>query len=90
MKYELTFQDVQNIRETKKALDALEKAGKLPEGPVRWVGEVGFNACVARLSKERGITDAKRLCGALKGKAKEKGQLAPEHAYGKHAKKEKK
>jgi hypothetical protein len=57
----------------------LEKAGKLPPGPVRWAGEVGFNTCVAHLSGKHGIDDAKALCGALKGKARETGQLKPKH-----------
>ncbi len=75
----LSFQDVENIKKAKALLDDLEKAGKLPEGPVRWTGEVGFNECVAHLSGKKGITNAKALCGALKGKAREKGQLKPKH-----------
>lgn len=77
MQYKLTFQDVENIKITKAMLDELDKAGKLPEGPVKWVGSVGFNECVSHLSGKKGIDDAKRLCGALKGKAREKGQLKP-------------
>lgn len=79
MGYQLTFQDVENIRKAKVFLDDLEKAGKLPSGPVKWVGEHGFSTCVAHLSGKHGIKDAKALCGAMKGKAREKGQLKPKY-----------
>ena len=49
------------------------------KGPIKWVGEEGFNRCVAHLSKKKGITDAKALCGALKREARKRGQLSPEH-----------
>ncbi len=52
---------------------------KTLEGPIKWVGEEGFDECVAHLSKKKGITNAKKLCGYLKGKAREKGVLKKEH-----------
>lgn len=52
---------------------------KTLEGPTTWVGDVGFNECVDHLSKKKGITNAKKLCGYLKGKARETGQLKKEH-----------
>lgn len=79
MKYPLTFQDVENIKKAKNLLDELDKAGELPPGPVRWVGEHGWYECVAHLQGKHGITNAKALCGAMKGKAREKGQLKPKH-----------
>ena len=79
MSYELTFADVEGIKQAKAILDRLEKAGKLPKGPVKWVGEHGFNECVAHLTGKPGIDNPKSLCGALKGKAREKGQLKPKH-----------
>jgi hypothetical protein len=52
---------------------------KTLEGPIKWVGEEGFDECVVHLSKKKGITNAKKLCGYLKGKAREKGVLKKEH-----------
>jgi len=72
----ITAQDKVNIQFAKEVLD---KAGELPSGPVKWVGEQGFNTCVAHLTGKHGITNAKALCGALKGKARETGQLKKEH-----------
>jgi len=79
MRYKLDFQDIINIEFAKALIDKLEKAGKMPPGPTKWVGEEGFNTCVAHLSKKKGITNAKALCGALKARARETGQLNPEH-----------
>ena len=61
----------------------LEKAEKKhPEkikGLIKWVGKVGFDACVAKLSTVKGISDPKSVCGAMKRKARERGQLAKKH-----------
>lgn len=79
MGIKITEQDKVNIAFAKDILDKAGKAGKLPPGPVKWVGEEGFNTCVAHLSKKKGITNAKALCGFLKNKARETGQLKKEH-----------
>jgi len=79
MGIKITEQDKVNIAFAKDILDKAGKAGKLPPGPVKWVGEKGFNTCVAHLTGKHGITNAKALCGALKGKARETGQLKKEH-----------
>lgn len=78
-KYPLTFSDVEGIKKAKAILDELEKAGKLPEGPVKWVGSHGFNTCVAHLTGKKGIDNPKAICGAMKGKAHERGQLKPKY-----------
>ena len=66
----------------------IEKAKKDPKkgiggtkikGLVGWVGRVGFNECVAKLTGKRGITDAKAVCGALKHQARKTGKLAKKH-----------
>jgi len=56
----------------------------------RWVGKVGFNAALPHVAKHvtGGDTErAKKVVGKLKGMAKKKGELAPEHAYGRSIKK---
>jgi len=70
---ELNFNDIKEIVEKSPELQ------KTLEGPTKWVGDVGFDECVAHLSKKKGITNANKLCGYLKGKAREKGQLKKEH-----------
>lgn len=66
--------------------EALEKAKeKGGEGWERakhlvdWVGKVGFSECVSHLSGKKGITDPKRLCGALKREARKRGTLSSKH-----------
>jgi hypothetical protein len=71
----LTEQDKVNIEFVNKYF---EKAG-VPKGLRKWVGEHGFNECVAKLSGKRGIDSAKAVCGSLKGKAREAGELKPKH-----------
>jgi len=57
------------------------------ESLVEWVGEKGFDGCVAAIKGSRRaseeVDDPVKVCGWLKGQAKKKGKLAPEHAYGK-------
>lgn len=36
---------------------------------IRWVGNVGFDQCVASLTGKEGITDPVKVCGWLKGRA---------------------
>lgn len=80
--FKLTEQDKVNIEFAEKVL---EKAKKKKSGWKKvkhladWVGKVGFYECVAKLSKKKGIEDAKALCGALKAEARRRGTLKPEH-----------
>lgn len=74
-----TEQDRIDIRRITEIVANNAKLKKALEGPTKWVGEVGFNECVRHLSKKRGITNAKKLCGYLKGAARSKGVLKKEH-----------
>jgi len=79
-KVELTYQDFLNIQLASKVIEKAEK--KNPDkikGLVKWVGKVGFDECVAKVSTVKGIDDAKAVCGAMKHKARERGQLSPQH-----------
>jgi len=54
-----------------------------------WVGKVGFSGAVKHVAKHVTGGDmerAKKVTGKLKGMAKKRGTLSPEHAYGKTAK----
>lgn len=50
---------------------------------IEWVGRVGFDEAVKYLTARFGEERAKKIAGKLKKMADERGQLAPEHAYGK-------
>jgi hypothetical protein len=80
---EFTFQDFERMNQYSEALEKAEKKGgknwERVKHLVDWVGKVGFNVCVSHLSGKKGITDAKSLCGALKGKSRERGTLDPKH-----------
>ena len=55
-----------------------------------WVGKVGFRGALRHVAKHvtgGDVERAKKVTGKLKGMAHKRGTLAPEHAYGKHAKK---
>ena len=54
---------------------------KLVPAAEKWVGKVGFDECVKRLTGKPGITNPVKLCGFLKGEAKEKRVLAKVHKY---------
>lgn len=49
------------------------------KGAIAWTGEHGFDECVAGVSKKHGLDRAKKICGALKREARNKGELSPEH-----------
>jgi hypothetical protein len=72
-------QDKLNIAKVGEIVEANPSLKKALEGPVMWVGEKGFNECVAHLSKKKGITNAKALCGYLKHQARKTGKLAKKH-----------
>lgn len=79
----LTEQDEINLEF---AMDVLRKAAKKKgirgskiRGLVGWVGRVGFDECVAKLSTVKGVSDPKLVCGALKGEARRTGQLSRKH-----------
>lgn len=55
------------------------------EALIEWAGKKGFYETVKALRGKPGITDPERLAGWLKGQAKKRGVLAPEHEYGKRA-----
>ena len=78
-KFELTLQDFEEMKAIDKLVEGRPDLEKAVEGPIKWVGKEGFNTCVAHLSKKKGITNAKALCGWMKGRARAKGQLAKEH-----------
>jgi hypothetical protein len=78
-KIEFTQEDFEMMKAIEKVVDANPDLQKKLEGPVKWVGDVGFNECVAHLSKKKGITDPKALCGYLKHKARKTGKLKKEH-----------
>ena len=88
-KYQLTFEDFEGIKAIEKMVEDNPDLLKKLEGPTKWVGEHGFDVCVSHLSKKKGITDAKKLCGYLKGKARAEGKLKKEH-MGSQEKKRKK
>ncbi len=46
-------------------------------------GEVGFGETAEKLASKPNVKSPKKLAGWLKGQAKKKGQLSPEHPYGK-------
>jgi|GEM_PF-2963134 len=79
----LTEQDRVNIDFAEQWIEKAKKKGgkdwEAVKGPIKWVGEVGFNECVRHLSKKKGIESANAMCGALKHKARETGQLATKH-----------
>jgi hypothetical protein len=81
--YKLTDQDIVNIDFAEQWIEKAKKKGgkdwEQVKGPIKWVGEKGFNTCVAHLSKKHGIDDAKALCGALKREARKRGELSKEH-----------
>lgn len=62
-------------RRGKQALSTLLPAA------IKWVGEVGFDEAVKKLSKATGINNPKMLAGWLKGQAKKKGVLSAKHKY---------
>jgi hypothetical protein len=68
--------NIEFIREVVKKRPDIQKS---LEGPIKWVGEEGFNECVAHLSKKKGITNAKALCGYLKHEARKTRNLKPKH-----------
>jgi hypothetical protein len=78
-KIEFTLQDFEGMKAIEKMVEGNLDLEKKLEGPIKWVGEEGFNTCVAHLSKKKGIDDAKALCGYLKHRARKKGQLKKEH-----------
>jgi hypothetical protein len=75
----LDEQDKLNIAKIEEIVRGNRTLEKALEGPVKWVGEKGFNECVAHLSKKKGIKNAKALCGYLKQKARKTGQLSTKH-----------
>jgi hypothetical protein len=85
----LTPQDEKNIDLIRAMVDKSPDLQKKLEGPIKWVGDVGWRECVAHLSKKKGITHAESLCGYLKGKARSKGQLKKEHMGSKERKQKK-
>jgi len=86
----LTEQDKVNIKFVE---DYFQKAG-VPKGLRKWVGEHGFNECVAKVSGKSGVESANAICGALKREARKSGELKPKHMgrleKKKHQKKSKK
>jgi hypothetical protein len=78
-KYQLTFENFEGIKAIEKMVEDNPDLLKKLEGPTKWVGDVGFDTCVSHLSKKKGIDDAKKLCGYLKGKARKEGKLKKEH-----------
>jgi len=75
----LTLQDEKNIDLIRAMVDKNPDLQKKLEGPIKWVGQEGFDTCVAHLSGKKGITNAKALCGYLKDEARHKGELKKEH-----------
>ena len=55
---------------------------KLLPGAIKAAGREGFTKTRAKLAGKPGVRTPTLLAGWLKGQAKKKGQLAPEHAYG--------
>ena len=86
---ELTPQDEKNIDLIRALVDKRPDLQKALEGPVKWVGKEGFDTCVAHLSGKKGITNARALCGYLKGEARSRGQLKKEHMGSKEKKRKK-
>jgi len=78
-KSEITPQDEKNIDLIRAMVDKNPDLQKKLEGPIKWVGQEGFDTCVAHLSGKKGITNAKALCGYLKDEARHKGELIPAH-----------
>lgn len=78
MDYELERNEVDDL------IDEIMKAKKgdkyeKVKGAIKFVGKEGFDACVAGVSKKHGMDRAKKICGALKREARERGQLAKKH-----------
>lgn len=59
-------------------------------GLVKWAGKVGFEGAKEALEGKPGIKDPEKLAGWLKGQAKKRGQLSPQHPYVGRKKKRKK
>ncbi len=57
-----------------------KKKGNI-EALVRWAGKVGFYGAKEKLEGKKGIKTPEKLAGWLKGQAKKKGVLSPEHPY---------
>ena len=48
---------------------------------IKWIGQVGFDEAVRKLSDKSGIKNPKMLAGWLKGQAKKAGVLSAKHKY---------
>ncbi len=57
----------------------VEKYAGNTDALIDWVGKVGYNGCINSKSVQESSTDPAKLCGWLKGQARDKGVLAPEH-----------
>ncbi len=59
---------------------------RLLPGAIKAAGREGFTKTRAKLAGKPGVRTPTLLAGWLKKKASERGQLAPEHAYGRRGK----
>ncbi len=75
----LTENDRANIELIDKMVEKSPELQKAVEGPIKWVGQKGFDECVSHLSGKKDITNPKSLCGWLKGQARKKGELSLAH-----------
>lgn len=66
---------------------ANKKGRRLVSAAIKSTGQKGFYETERELRGKPGVRSPKRLAGWLKGQAKKRGQLSPEHQYGKRKKK---
>ena len=79
---------VHSFTRRKPHLSALERAIRrrrakriLLPASIKATGKKGFRATVKALRGKKGITSPEKLAGWLKGQAKKRGVLSPEHPY---------
>jgi len=63
-------------------LSAKERARRARvTGFVKYAGKKGFYGTMQSLKGKEGVTNPVKLAGYLKGQAKKRGELSPEHPY---------
>ena len=66
---------------TEKKRRATQAKKVLVPAAIKATGEKGFGGTVKALTGKEGIKSPEKLAGWLKGQAKKKGQLSPQHPY---------
>lgn len=73
----------QAVSYTEQRRRAQQAKQNLVPAAIAKAGQVGFGETAEKLAGKPNVKNPKKLAGWLKGQAKQKGQLSPEHPYGK-------